>query len=48
MKVGEMMDIFIDRQLQMKELEVLVNLTSNKYKEQLMSLHHLTSCNSKE
>ena len=33
MKVGEMMDIFIDRQLQMKELEVLVNLTSNKYKE---------------
>ena len=33
MKVEEMMDIFIDRQLQMKELEVLVNLTSNKYKE---------------
>jgi len=33
MKVGEMMDIFIDRQLQMKELEVLVNLTSNKFRE---------------
>lgn len=33
MKVGEMMDIFIDRQLQMKELEVLVNLTSNNNKE---------------
>ena len=33
MKVEEMMDIFIDRQLQMKELGVLVNLTSNKYKE---------------
>jgi len=33
MKVEEMMDIFIDRQLQMKELEVLVNLTSNKFRE---------------